>query len=689
MSGLNENHQRRLRTTFGYIDGLLSDVERILSIAGDDSPFAKYVHDATPVQKQVISDYVARLRATMRAALEARKMDLPQPEVSAVWASRATLLSAEIALEELEPSYMRGYGEVSEEAARDLNGVISQLLDLLGQMESYLVQGSVRDLRARLKQFEQAAPDVHLLSELEGVITTHGLTELRATLEMLVERLESRSFEVAVFGRVSSGKSSLLNHILKTTALPVGVAPVTTVPLRITYGAESWGRAWFVDAAPEVFDLARLPEFATEQFNPSNRRHVTRIKVELPAPLLKDGVTFVDTPGLGSLAKGSSAESLAYLPRCDLGLVLIDAASTLTPQDIALVDSLHRAGADVMVLLSKADLLTALDRVRAETYVTRELETQTGLGVPVYLVSVKGADAALCNRWLEKALLPRLQDHQELAQISINRKLGTLQETVIAALEKRLSRAAKPAGQSAHRNEADPVLTQALAELDHALRDRPDGTTGLGKLAEQILDEAAHNAAVIWSQHHEAFTEVTTLLSASIGSRAAAATTIAVRDLIKIRALLENALATAGAAAGLSRLDEDGLPRPAGMPALDGAAVIPQTILRKPALGFLGTIILRRSARKQLASERLTLDISNALTRYEKQLGDWHTQVLNDLRRSFIARRDLIRARFDDGTGRLSEQAAGRDASVREDLQKLKRLGDPSGAAAPENARIA
>ena len=379
MSGLNENHKRRLLATFGHVDALLSEVVDILNASGQDSPFARHVKDAIPVQQKVVSDYVARIRATMRAALEARKIDLPRPEVSAIWASRTALHYAEIAVEELGPEYMRGYGEISEEAARDLNGMVSQLLDLLNQVESYLAQGSSRDLHARLKRFERITAEVRLLGELERVITAHGLVGLRGTLEALLERLESNDFEVGVFGRVSCGKSSLLNYVLRTDVLPVGVTPVTTIPLRITYGAEAWGRVWFADAAPQIVDLGRLPEFATEHFNPSNTRHVTRIKVELPASLLKDGITFVDTPGLGSLATGSAAESLAYLPRCDLGIVLIDAASTLTPQDVSLVDQLYRAGAGVMVLLSKADLLTAQDRVRADTYVAQELESQTGM----------------------------------------------------------------------------------------------------------------------------------------------------------------------------------------------------------------------------------------------------------------------------------------------------------------------
>jgi predicted GTPase len=70
----------------------------------------------------------------------------------------------------------------------------------------------------------------------EKTVTRWQLVEFRPAIEMIVSRLESPSYEIAVFGRVSSGKSSLLNQIVGVDALPVGVTPVTAVPTRILLG---------------------------------------------------------------------------------------------------------------------------------------------------------------------------------------------------------------------------------------------------------------------------------------------------------------------------------------------------------------------------------------------------------------------------------------------------------------------
>jgi len=75
-----------------------------------------------------------------------------------------------------------------------------------------------------------------------------------------------------------------------------------------------------------------LAKLVTEQGNPGNHGNVVRAIVEVPSPRLRDGIMLVDTPGLGSLAKRGAAETLAYLPSCDLALLLIDAGATLNEE---------------------------------------------------------------------------------------------------------------------------------------------------------------------------------------------------------------------------------------------------------------------------------------------------------------------------------------------------------------------
>ena len=66
----------------------------------------------------------------------------------------------------------------------------------------------------RIERLEHSPVSPEILRTLDGLITKYHPAELRRPMATLVERIEGRTFNVAGFGRVSSGKSSLLNAIL-------------------------------------------------------------------------------------------------------------------------------------------------------------------------------------------------------------------------------------------------------------------------------------------------------------------------------------------------------------------------------------------------------------------------------------------------------------------------------------------
>jgi hypothetical protein len=175
------------------------------------------------------------------------------------------------------------------------------------------------------------------------------------------------------------------------------MTPVTAVPIYVSYGPEAWGFATFADAAPEKFALGRLPEFAAEHCNASNLRHVTRLRVELPTPVLEHGVTLVDMPGRAYGGRGDLPSTPGFAPRCDIGLVLIDAAAGLTLEEAIIIDALRRAGSSALVLLTKADLLRAEERWRIQGHVARGLSAMTGCVIPSSTVTFRNGR---CFNWL-------------------------------------------------------------------------------------------------------------------------------------------------------------------------------------------------------------------------------------------------------------------------------------------------
>jgi hypothetical protein len=159
-------------------------------------------------------------------------LDLPRDsrQISASWAIRSHLMGVSIAIAEMEPQRMGGYGPLDPQGHAELARMCNELERIIGKLDAYLGRAPGEDLAQRLARLEAIPIDPELLVNLERIIADHGLLEFHPLLDAIVDRLESGQFVIGFFGRVSSGKSSLLNHMLGRQVLPIGVTPVTAVP---------------------------------------------------------------------------------------------------------------------------------------------------------------------------------------------------------------------------------------------------------------------------------------------------------------------------------------------------------------------------------------------------------------------------------------------------------------------------
>lgn len=432
---LNEAQKRRLYISCQYIDKLLGEIENILHEAASKSPFPRHVVDVTPAQARVLDDHIRRLREQLLRAIAWQDLRPEPPDIPATRAILTHLAFIDIAIEELKPSYMRGSGAVPEDAAEELNGIVHELRSVALGMDRYIHQEFGANLESRLSELEQSGHDVGLLRTIEEVVTRQGLVEFRSRIASFASRLEDNHLEVAVFGRVNSGKSSLLNALLGTDVLPVGVNPITAVPTKLRYGATLRAFVAFASGRDESASVEEFRSLVTELGNPGNQRNVVRAIVEVPSARLEQGIVLVDTPGLGSLARRGAAETLAYLPSCDLALLLIDAGAALNDEDIGTLRLLYEAGIPALVLLSKADLLREEDLARVASYIRDQVKQELAIPLNVHPVSAIPQFEGLLDRFFERELLPRFARSRELREASVARKIGALRESVAAALE--------------------------------------------------------------------------------------------------------------------------------------------------------------------------------------------------------------------------------------------------------------
>jgi GTP-binding protein EngB required for normal cell division len=587
---------------------------------------------------------------------------------------RTALSAIDITVEELKPKYMRGYGAVPDDVAVELNGIVGELCGLVSRLDGFLAQGAGQDLHARLQRLETTSDETALLSRIEQVVAGRGLVEFRTAIDNILDRLEDKSFEIAVFGRVSSGKSSLLDAILETRVLPVGITPITAVPTRILFGKLPTLTVWYAERPSETCDVSRLAEYVTEQQNPGNRKNVARIVVRLPSARLRDGISFMDTPGLGSLATSGAAQTVAYLPKCDLGVVLVDSASTLTPDDLSTIGALLQAAIPVQVLLSKADLLAPEDVDRLVGYVSEHLETEFRMALPVHSASVLPAHRASLDQWFSTQIAPLYERALELRTASMKRKIGALRESVLAALEARLARRrrAAPAGQEqvraieARLREATGGIEQTATLCERACeRIVTDRETTLRAAVASALaaraERPSRSPAAEPDALHEALLAVVREKVAPIH-----------RQLLSLAGSLETELAAVAGTLAIPDAPAAGeLASLLRETPLFEFAKSPGAPLRSPLAGLFGKTAAERSLAARLARE-IGAEWEQSLRTYFALLRHWCEHSIAHLKRHFDAYADAYRAHAERSLG--SRELTGEEESGI--LQDIAALGE-------------
>jgi GTP-binding protein EngB required for normal cell division len=665
-SPLNPNQRHHIWASCQYVDRLLEDLESVPTVASSGSPFAKYVDDLTPAQKRVLRDYCASIRAQMVQAMQRHGIEPGSTPASSRHAIRTALGLVDIAIEEMRPQYMSGYGAMADEAVPELQGLANELQSLVRRLDLAMAPEAGADLRSRLAQLEEAGSPNALLSNLERVIERHGLVAFRPALEGILERYEDRRFEIAVFGRVSSGKSSLLNYLIGAAILPVGVTPVTAVPARLQRGAVDEFEVHFADRKAERLPLARLAEFVTEDGNPSNKKHVTRLRVSIASSRLPEHVVFVDTPGLGSLATDGTTETLAYLPRCDVGVVLLDASSAPTPDDIGTVRRLSEAGIPPMVVLSKADLLTPEELGRMRDYVAQHLQSDVGLAIVPHAISTRASHASLVDAWLADEIEPLVRDHRALVEASLQRKIGVLRLGVQGALRARVGHksADAPVAIDPAPIEAELRRTAALFEdvrkVCEAQRDPPQ------LVLTEALDLAAERAGTALDYPHSMPGGPATAVRAAFAQVASDNADDVRRPLgvliEKVRATLTSASRAAGVPESTAAADWNRLMREMPPFVIDEVNVELRVALRN----VLGKGVAHARLRSAIAAQ--TGDrIERALRAHSLALHEWSLRVWSRVRDEFHAQAGVIRAQFDRSDGAPSSGST----TIEQDLAAL------------------
>ncbi|MDE3033533.1 MAG: dynamin family protein, partial [Acidobacteriota bacterium] len=203
-------------------------------------------------------------------------------------------------------------------------------------------------------------PPETLLGALGEVCAAFHITSLDPQLRACEAMTRDAGVvDVVVLGAFKAGKSSFLNSLLGAEILPVGVLPLTALVTRLAYGPEDRLEVAFLDGERRTLPVSTLPEYVTESANPENVKRVAAVELWVTALAAFRGLRFVDTPGLGSVFQHNTQAALDWLPRVGGALLAVPVNQPFSEQDLALLKEVARHTPEIVLLVTKADLVTA------------------------------------------------------------------------------------------------------------------------------------------------------------------------------------------------------------------------------------------------------------------------------------------------------------------------------------------
>ncbi|MGP4055992.1 isoniazid-induced dynamin-like GTPase IniA [Mycobacterium sp. 4D054] len=201
---------------------------------------------------------------------------------------------------------------------------------------------------------------VELIDHVGKIAHAQQRGDLADRLERAGARLADPQIRVVIAGQLKQGKSQLLNSLLNMPVARVGDDESTVLPTVVSYGEQPSAR--LVVARPDG-EEPELVEIPTADLGSDLRRapqargrEVLRVEVKAPSPLLKGGLAFIDTPGVGGHGQPHLSATLGLLPDADAVLMISDTSQEFTEPEMTFIRQALEICPVALLVATKTDL---------------------------------------------------------------------------------------------------------------------------------------------------------------------------------------------------------------------------------------------------------------------------------------------------------------------------------------------
>lgn len=201
---------------------------------------------------------------------------------------------------------------------------------------------------------------VELIDHTSKIAEAQDRGDLVERMAKAKVRISDPQIRVVIAGQLKQGKSQLLNSLLNVPVSRVGDDETTVVATMVSYSEQATAKLIVANADGAEPDVVEIP---MADLKKDLRRHplaggreVLRAEVTATSPLLKGGLAFVDTPGVGGHGQPHLSATLGLMPDADALLMISDTSQEFTEPEMTFIRQAFEICPVATIVATKTDL---------------------------------------------------------------------------------------------------------------------------------------------------------------------------------------------------------------------------------------------------------------------------------------------------------------------------------------------
>lgn len=262
------------------------------------------------------------------------------------------------------------------------------------------------------------------LKPLADIATKYGKQALLTDVSKSLDELNS-NVNILFCGEFKRGKSSLVNAILGEELCPTDIGIATSVVTKISYGSIKKAIRYYGNITEDVKSLRTeeipwedIPKYTVGDF--LDIHDTVQMELFVPSEFLKEGITIIDTPGIGGLDPRHANLTSMALQCADIAIFITDAGEPMTQSELLFYEKkVVSRIANSVVLINKSDCVTS-------DILLNHIETTKNALLPIGnppVVSVSAMNWLLGNQLEDDSLKLASNQDAVLAAIAAQIKL--------------------------------------------------------------------------------------------------------------------------------------------------------------------------------------------------------------------------------------------------------------------------